>query len=78
MVAKTFWALMPIFVSSVTGSEALASTIPLEPVMSLTSRIVAVKGVRPGEGVGYGPRFEADSPRTRSASSTKAAISERG
>ena len=42
----------------------LASTIPLEPVMSLTSRIVAVKGLRPGEGVGYGWRFTADSPRT--------------
>jgi alanine racemase len=42
----------------------LASTIPLEPVMSLTSRVVAVKGVRPGEGVGYGWRFTADTPRT--------------
>jgi alanine racemase len=42
----------------------LASTIPLKPVMSLTSRIVAVKGLRPGEGVGYGWRFTADSPRT--------------
>ena len=41
----------------------LASTIPLQPVMSLTSRVVAVKGVRPGEGVGYGWRFEAASPR---------------
>ena len=28
----------------------LASTIPLRPVMSLTSRVVAVKGLRPGEG----------------------------
>ena len=42
----------------------LASTIRLQPVMSLTSRIVAVKGLRPGEGVGYGWRFTADSPRT--------------
>jgi alanine racemase len=42
----------------------LASTIPLQPVMSLTSRIVAVKGLRPGEGVGYGWRYTADSPRT--------------
>jgi alanine racemase len=42
----------------------LATTIPLRPVMSLTSRVVAVKGMRPGEGVGYGARFEADSPRT--------------
>jgi alanine racemase len=42
----------------------LASTIPLTPVMSLTSRVVAVKGLRPGEGVGYGLRFQTDSPRT--------------
>jgi alanine racemase len=42
----------------------LASTIPLQPVMSLTSRVVAVKGLRPGEGVGYGWVFTADSPRT--------------
>jgi len=32
--------------------------------MSLTSRVVAVKGLRPGEGVGYGWRFQADVPRT--------------
>ena len=42
----------------------LGSTIPLEPAMTLVSRIVAVKGVRPGEGVGYGVRFTADAPRT--------------
>jgi len=42
----------------------LASTIPLKAVMSLTSRVVAVKGLRPGEGVGYGWRFQADGPRT--------------
>jgi alanine racemase len=42
----------------------LASTIPLVPVMSLTSRVVAVKGVRAGEGVGYGWRFRPDAPRT--------------
>jgi alanine racemase len=42
----------------------LASTIALRPVMSLTSRVVAVKGIRPGEGVGYGWRFTADAPRT--------------
>jgi alanine racemase len=41
----------------------LASTIALTPAMSLTSRIVAVKGLRPGEGVGYGSRFSADEPR---------------
>jgi alanine racemase len=42
----------------------LASTIPLRPVMSLTSRVVAVKGLRPGEGVGYGGRFAAEGPRS--------------
>src|SRR5262245_54076445 len=42
----------------------LASTIQLTPVMSLTSRVVGVKGLRPGEGVGYGWRYQADSPRT--------------
>jgi alanine racemase len=42
----------------------LASTIPLQPVMSLTSRVVAVKGLRPGEGVGYGLRYRAASPAT--------------
>src|SRR5216684_4339246 len=31
----------------------LASTIPLTPIMTLRSRIVAVKGVRAGDGVGY-------------------------
>jgi alanine racemase len=40
----------------------LASTLPLTPIMTLTSRIVAVKGVRPGEGVGYGVRFKAEQP----------------
>ena len=38
----------------------LATTLPLVPVMSLTSRVVAVKGVRVGEGVGYGGRFTAE------------------
>jgi alanine racemase len=42
----------------------LASTMPLTPVMTLRSRIVAVKGVRAGEGVGYGVTFKADRPTT--------------
>ncbi len=42
----------------------LASTIALEPVMSLASRVVAVKGVRPGEVSGYGGRFTAERPTT--------------
>jgi alanine racemase len=42
----------------------LASTLPLTPVMSLTSRVVAVKGLRPGEAVGYGEKFVAGEPRS--------------
>jgi alanine racemase len=42
----------------------LATTVPLKPVMQLTSRIVAVKGIRPGEGVGYGMKFRTDAPRS--------------
>jgi alanine racemase len=42
----------------------IASTLPLRPALSLHSRIVAVKGVRAGEGSGYGIRSMSDSPRT--------------
>jgi alanine racemase len=42
----------------------LASTLSLTPIMTLTSRIVAVKGVRTGEGVGYGVKFSAAIPTT--------------
>ena len=42
----------------------LASTLSLTPVMTLGSRVVAVKGLRRGEGVGYGARFTSDGPRT--------------
>jgi alanine racemase len=42
----------------------LHATLALTPVMSLTSRVVAVKGVRTGEPVGYGARFVADAPRS--------------
>jgi alanine racemase len=40
----------------------LASTIPLQPVMSLRSRVVAVKGIRAGEIVGYGAHWTAPKP----------------
>src|SRR5471032_2133545 len=42
----------------------LASTLPLTPIITLVSRIVAVKGVRVGEGVGYGMKFVAEQPTT--------------
>jgi alanine racemase len=42
----------------------LASTLPLGPVMTLVSRVVAVKGMRSGEITGYGGRFTAERPTT--------------
>jgi len=42
---------------------AFRSALPLRPVLTLRSRIVSVKNVRPGDGVGYGARFVPDSPR---------------
>lgn len=42
----------------------LASTLSLTPVMTLRSRVVAVKGMRTGESTGYGARFVAERPTT--------------
>jgi alanine racemase len=42
----------------------LASTLALRPVMSLHSKVVAVKGMRPGEIAGYGAKFTAAVPAT--------------
>ncbi len=42
----------------------IAATLPLRPALSLNSRIVHVKGLRPGEGTGYGLHSVADQPRT--------------
>jgi alanine racemase len=42
----------------------LASTLDLRPVMSLASRVVAVKGLRPGDASGYGARFTAERATT--------------
>ncbi|MCR4376100.1 MAG: alanine racemase, partial [Acidobacteria bacterium] len=41
-----------------------AGDLDLRPALSLTSRIVAVKGLRPGEGTGYGLTWQDDAPRT--------------
>jgi alanine racemase len=40
----------------------LQAAIDLRPVMSIRSRVVAVKGLRPSDAVGYGARFTATSP----------------
>ena len=42
----------------------LAATLTLRPALSLRSRIVAVKGIRPGEGTGYGLREAGDRAAT--------------
>lgn len=42
----------------------LAATLPLRPALSLHSRIVHVKGIRPGEGTGYGLKSVGDRPAT--------------
>jgi alanine racemase len=42
----------------------LSTTLPLVPALSLHSRIVAVKGLRPGEGTGYGIKTTVTEPRT--------------
>src|SRR5205085_8265774 len=42
----------------------LASTLPLKPVITLGSRVVAVKGVRTVEPIGYGAKFTAARPTT--------------
>ena len=42
----------------------LVSTIALTPVMTLASRVTAVKGLRAGEITGYGARFAAPRPTT--------------
>lgn len=40
----------------------LVPGLRLRPVMSIESRVVAVKGMRPGETAGYGARFVAERP----------------
>jgi alanine racemase len=40
----------------------LASTLSLRPALSLHSRIVAVKGLRPGEAAGYGLKAPVERP----------------
>jgi alanine racemase len=42
----------------------LHTTIDVRPVMTLVSKVVAVKGLRPGEITGYGARFTAETPTT--------------
>ena len=45
-------------------ADESAASFDLLPVMTLTSRVVAVKGVRGDEGIGYGLRHAGQRPRT--------------
>ncbi len=42
----------------------LEATVPVAPAMTMRSRVVAVKGMRPGETTGYGARAPVDRPAT--------------
>jgi alanine racemase len=44
------------------AAERTASELGLRPVMTLTSQLLAVRSVQPGEAVGYGSRFVAQRP----------------
>ena len=44
--------------------QAFEGRVDVKPVMSLRSRVAAVKGVRTGESIGYGGRFIARRPTT--------------
>jgi alanine racemase len=43
-------------------AQELAPEVPLRPVMSVRTRVVALRPVRPGEAVGYGATFRARRP----------------
>jgi alanine racemase len=64
--ARTWYdAVRPgILLYGVVPPPLAAADLPLRPALSLTSRIVAVKGIRAGEGAGYGLRWRAGEPRT--------------
>src|SRR4030095_7274632 len=58
------WVRPGLLLYGVVPPPLHAGNLELRPALSLTSRIVAVKGLRPGEGTGYGLRWRADEPRS--------------
>ena len=58
------WVRPGLLLYGIVPPPLAAADLHLRPALSLLSRIVAVKGIRPGEGVGYGLRWRADEPRT--------------
>src|SRR5688572_20752846 len=58
------WVRPGLLLYGIVPPPLSAADLALRPALSLVSRIVAVKGVRPGEGTGYGLRWTAPEPRT--------------
>jgi alanine racemase len=58
------WVRPGLLLYGIVPPPLAAADLALEPALSLTSRVVAVKGLRPGEGTGYGIRWALDRPRT--------------
>ncbi len=58
------WVRPGLLLYGIVPPPLAAADLSLGPALSLTSRIVAVKGIRTGEGIGYGLRWKADAPKT--------------
>lgn len=58
------WVRPGLILYGVVPPPLHAADLDLRPALSLASRIVSVKGVRPGESAGYGRRWHANEPRT--------------
>ena len=58
------WVRPGLLLYGIVPPPLTATTLDLRPALSLTSRIVAVKGLRPGDGAGYGLRWLAETPRS--------------
>ncbi len=58
------WVRPGLVLYGVVPPPLAAGDLELRPALSLRSRIVAVKGLRAGEGTGYGLTWRVDGPRT--------------
>ena len=58
------WVRPGLLLYGIVPPPLSAMDLDLCPALSLASRIVAVKGMRAGEGAGYGLRWTADGPKT--------------
>jgi len=58
------WVRPGLLLYGIVPPPLAAADLDLRPALSLSSRIVAVKGLRPGEGTGYGLHGATNEPRT--------------